>query len=53
MSCLGIKEIWDEFEFEKLFITYDDASDYLNQLLDDENASEKINGIIDYQKYVD
>ena len=40
-------EIWDEFEFEKLFITYDDASDYLNQLLDDENASEKINGIID------
>lgn len=36
-------EIWDEFEFEKLFITYDDASDYLNHLLDDENAYKKIN----------
>lgn len=40
-------ELWDEFEFESLFITYDDASDYLNRLLDDENAYEKINGIID------
>ncbi len=40
-------ELWGEFEFESLFITYDDASDYLNRLLDDENAYEKINGIID------
>ena len=36
-------EIWNEFEFERLFITYDDASDYLNQLTDDENAYDKIN----------
>ena len=35
-------ELWDEFEFDK-FVTYDDALDYLNQLLKDENAYKKIN----------
>ena len=43
------KELWDEFEFDKLFITYDDALNYLNQLFKNENAYKKIK-IIEFSK---
>lgn len=36
------RELWDEFEFDKLFISYDDGLNYLNQLFEDENAYKKI-----------
>lgn len=41
-------ELWGEFKFDKLFVTYDDAFNYLNQLLNDENTYKKINKIVKF-----
>ena len=36
-------ELWDEFDFNQQFVSYDCALDYLNQMIEDGNAYKKVN----------